>query len=298
MNDTVVIRSGALTAAIDPMGAELVSLKDSAGREYMTDADPRWWTGHAPILFPIVGALRDDRYRLDGRDYAMGKHGFARHNDFAVVERTESTVRLRLNENLDTLAQFPFRFALELDFSLSGWALCVTASVTNRDDRAMPFSFGFHPALAWPLPGGAAKDAHRVVFEKPEPAPIRRIDPATGLLLPEPQPSPVVDDTLCPTADLFEPDALIWDQVESRACTFGAEGGASIHVAFPDTQLLGIWQKPGAHYLCIEPWHGFADPQGFNGDLREKPEIMELSPGAAREFTMRLTITPPEDIRT
>ena len=132
-----------------------------------------------------------------------------------------------------------------------------------------------------------------MTFEREEPEAIRRIDPASGLLLPEPQPSPVDGMTLAPTAELFEPDALIWDALQSRACRFGAPGSGAVAIEFPDTHLLGIWQKPGAPFLCIEPWHGIADPVGFDGDLRAKPGIMELAPGASRSFHLAITVTPP-----
>ena len=288
----IAIGSGALTAAIDPLGAELCSLTDSAAREYMTDADPAFWTGHAPLLFPIVGMLNDGRYRLDGREYAMAKHGFARKSRFDVVAADATSAKFRLTDSEQTRAAFPFAFALDLAFSIAGTTLAITATVSNPGEQALPFSFGFHPAFAWPLPGGAAKDAHRVVFEHPEPAPVRRIDRASGLLLAQGEPSPVVGNTLAPTADLFEPDALIWDRLASRTLSYGAPGGAWIDLAFPDTPLLGVWQKPGAHYLCLEPWQGIADPVGYTGDFRDKPGVIKLAPGAAKHFRLAITVRP------
>ena len=295
MNDTVVIRSDALTAAIDPMGAELVSLKDSAGREYMTDADPRWWTGHAPILFPIVGALNNGTYRLDGAEYALAKHGFARTSRFGIETSDAARVQFRLRDSEATRVHYPFAFTLDIDFALEGAALRITATVTNRDQQAMQFSFGFHPAFAWPLPGSAAKDAHRVVFAKDEPAPIRRIDTKTLCLRTEPQRSPVEGKVLSPKAELFEADALIWDRLESRSLTFGAPGGAALKLDFPDCPNLGIWQKPGAPFLALEPWHGYNDPQGFEGDFREKPGVLSLPPGDSHEFRLSIEVSPPEN---
>ena len=294
MSDGITISSGELTARVDPLGAELQSLTDAAGREYMTDADPRWWTGHAPILFPIVGALNGNRYYLDGREYAMGKHGFARQALFACEEHEPyEWVRFALADDEATRAAYPFAFRLDLFFRIWGATLTVTATVTNRDDKPMPFSFGFHPAFAWPLPGGAAKEDHRIVFEQDEPQPIRRID-ADGLVLPESFATPVVGDTLVPEPSLFEPDALIWDRLRSRACTFGAPDGASLALEWENLPMLGIWQKPGAPYLCIEPWQGIADPVGFAGDFPDKPGIVTLSPGEDTQFTLAITVTPPE----
>lgn len=292
MTDLVTIASDVLTACINPLGAELWSLTDGQGREYMTDADPAFWTGHAPLLFPIVGALNGGRYRLGEATYELPKHGFARTSRFDTIAQEAGAVRFRLSDSASTRAVYPFAFALDMAFALHGTTLRMTATVTNRGDEPMPFSFGFHPAFAWPLPGGAAKDDHRVTFEQPQPQPIRRIDPASGLVLPDPQPTPVAGRRLAPTAELFEPDALIWDRLNSRSLTFGAEGGASLAIAFPDTPMLGVWQKPGAHYLCIEPWQGLADPAGYVGDFRDKPGVVSLAAGAERSFRMDVTISP------
>ncbi len=291
-DDLIAIASDGLTARISPLGAELWSLTDATGAEYMTDADPAFWTGHAPVLFPIVGMVRDGRYRLDGREYTIPKHGVARGAKFRVTSTGSDFAHFQLVDSVETHAAYPFAFALDVDFSLAGNTLQIAATVCNRGDVPMPFSFGFHPAFAWPLPGGAAKEAHRLVFEHDEPAPIRRIDPACGLLLPDPQPTPVEGRDLAPSSALFEPDALIWDTLSSRAASFGAEGGAWLDLAWPDCPMLGVWQKPGAAYLCIEPWAGIADPVGFDGDFREKPGVMELAPGRAEAFRMDVTVRP------
>lgn len=286
--DLIAIASGDLTARVNPLGAELWSLTDAAGREYMTGADPAFWTGHAPLLFPIVGALNGGHYRLNDREYALAKHGFARTSQFACVEASESAALFRLADSGETRAVYPFAFELLMDFRLSGWTLEMRATVRNAGDAAMPFSFGFHPAFAWPLPG-AEKGAHRVAFSEDEPQPVRRIDSA-GLVLPEPQPTPVQGRSFTPDAALFDADALIWDTLHSRALIFGVEDGPILHIACPDTPMLGIWQKPGANFLCIEPWQGMADPRGFDGDFRDKPGVVTLSPGAERSFRMDVTV--------
>lgn len=296
MTQPLAITSGALTARIDPFGAELVSLTDAAGREYIWSGDPAWWSGRAPLLFPIVGALAGGCYRLDGESYPLDKHGFARRSAFACEEHEEyGWARLALEDSEQTRAVYPFAFRLELYFEIADTTLDVAATVTNRGERSMPFSFGFHPAFAWPLPGGAPKDAHRITFERPEPAPVRRIDPASGLLLDRLEATPIEGRVLTPEVQMFAADALIWDDLSSRACRFDAPGGAAVDLAFPDTPMLGVWQKPGAPFLCIEPWQGVADPHDFAGDIRAKPGIVELAPGAARTFRLTITVTPPKD---
>ena len=160
MAELITITSGDLTARINPHGAELWSLTDAQGREYMTDADPAFWTGHAPLLFPIVGALNGGEYRLGETTYALPKHGFARNSRFQLLAHDDHEARFALFDSEETRAVYPFAFALEIIFGLQGWTLAMDLAVTNRGDVPLPFSLGFHPAFAWPLPGGAEKDAH------------------------------------------------------------------------------------------------------------------------------------------
>ncbi|WP_428332645.1 aldose 1-epimerase family protein [Novosphingobium sp.] len=290
--DLITIASDALAVCVNQTGAELWSITDQAGRNYMTDADPAFWTGHAPVLFPVIGSVAHDRIVVDGQVYPMARHGFARHAHFEIVERGADHVRFRLGDSDATRTQYPFAFQLDLAFRVSGWHVEVTAHVTNPGDTDMPFSFGFHPAFAWPLPGGADKSAHRLTFAHDEPEPIHRLDQTTGLLLPEPAASPVVCRDLPLTSDLFDSDAIVWTDQRSRALTYGAPGGASLDIAFPDSPMLGLWQKPGAHYICIEPWQGYADPQGFDGDFATKPGLVILPPGDTHSLHLSIMVHP------
>lgn len=292
MPDLITITSGVLTARINPFGAELWSLTDGDHREWMTDADPAFWTGHAPLLFPIVGGLVGDRYRLGDKTYDLPRHGFARRNPFELVEAGTDHARFRLTDTEATRAAYPFAFTLDMAFRLEGSTLRMAATVTNPGAEVLPFSFGYHPAFAWPLPGGGAKTAHVVRFAEPEQAtPLRRLD-AAGLLLPDPEPSPVVGDMLPLDPGLFAADALIWTDLASRSLRYGVPGGPALEIAFPDTAMLGLWQKPGANFLCIEPWAGHADPQGFAGDFTEKPGVLRLPPGESHTIRMDVTVIP------
>ncbi|QCI93884.1 aldose 1-epimerase family protein [Novosphingobium sp. EMRT-2] len=288
--DLVTIASGALTVRVHPLGAELWSLRDAQGREFMTDADPAFWSGHAPLLFPIVGALAGDRYRIDGDTFTLPRHGFARRMPFELAARDDDRVTFRLTDSAATCAVYPFAFVLEMAFVVDGATLRMTATVSNPGARPLPFAFGYHPAFAWPLPGGATKAAHRVVFERDEPAALRVLDAASGLVAPEPRATPVKGRELALSPDLFAADALIWDDLASRALSYGADGGSWLDIAFPDTPMLGLWQKPGADYLCIEPWQGHADAVGFAGDFRERPGVVLLPPGEQRHFRMDVTV--------
>ncbi len=297
MSDLVTITSGDLTARIAPLGAELHSLTDAAGREYMTDADPAFWTGHAPILFPIVGELRDGTYRVDGREYALPRHGFARRSPFALIEHRGHITRFRLTDSEDTRAVYPFAFALELTYRLSGLRLEIEALVRNPGEAELPFNLGFHPAFAWPLPDGGDALDHAIVFAREEPGALRLLD-EQGLLAGK-RPTPVQGDTLPLTPELFAQDALVWDAPQSHAVTYrAAPGGPELQVAFPDTAFLGVWQKPGAHFICIEPWQGLADDAGFTGDFRDKAGMVLLPPGHTRSFRVDVTVDPAKDTRS
>ncbi|OAN65960.1 aldose 1-epimerase family protein [Sphingomonas sp. TDK1] len=284
----IEIASARLTAAINPHGAELSSLRDPAGRELMTDADPAFWSGRAPLLFPIVGRLVADRYRLDGRDYSLPQHGFARRRDFALAEQGADRVTFRLEDDAETRAVYPFAFTLDATYRLDDATLWIEIAVTNRDTHDMPASFGFHPAFAWPLPYGRPRGDHRILFDEPEFSSLRYI--GEGGIAPDRRTSPVVGQTLPLSDDLFTADALIWDQLASRGLLYGAEDGPQLRIRFPDTGLLGIWTKPGARFVCVEPWWGIADPAGFDGEIWDKPGIQRLAPGETRRFGMDVTL--------
>lgn len=283
------IASDVLAAVIAPLGAELQSITDGQGREYMTNADPAFWSGRAPLLFPIIGRLQDDRLRIDDTVYTMEKHGFARKALFTLVEQAPQAARFRLEDDATTQAQYPFAFRLEAEYRLDGWTLHQTISVHNTGAVALPFSFGFHPAFAWPLPGGGARADHEIVFEADEPATLRRVTPE-GTIDPAPKPSPVQGNRFRLHDALFADDALVWTDLASRGLRYGAAHSTQLDIAFPDTPALGIWTKPGAAFVCVEPWAGHADPEGYTGDFRDKPGVMTLAPGDARRFRMDVTV--------
>ncbi len=289
MADLITIGSGELTADINPFGAELTHLRDAHGRELMSDADPAFWTGRAPLLFPIVGALNGGSYLLDGQRYELPQHGFARKSSFEVVGVGEASATFRLTDSDETRAVYPFAFALEMAFVIEGPTLAMTATIMNADSRDMPASFGFHPAFAWPLPYGARRADHRIQFDADEPANIHRI--VDALIGPADQPSPLDGRTLALKDELFAVNALVWTELASQRLRYGAPTGPQLDIAFPHAPMLGIWTKPGAHYICVEPWWGIADPVGFTGEIWDKPGMMRLAPGERRSFTTTVTLT-------
>ena len=289
MADWIEIANGTLTAAINPHGAELSSLQDAQGRELMTDADPAFWTGRAPILFPIVGAAYRDTIHVDGVDYPIGKHGFARTSRFDLVAHEPMRAVFALTDSAETRRHYPFAFRLEVAFTLDGATLSVEARIINPADTPLLASFGFHPAFAWPLPFGQARGDHRIVFSADEPDRLEKIA-KDGTIAAGTRASPLHHRTLQLADDLFATDALVWDHVRSDHVTYGAPTGPQLQVAFPDTPKLGIWTKPGAHYVCIEPWHGIADPEGYTGEFRDKPGVFEVAPGDVKRIGMSVML--------
>ena len=291
MSDLVEIASNGLVAAINPFGAELTHLRDAQRRELMSDADPAFWAHTAPILFPVIGVTNSGVIRVDGIDYPMPKHGFARDSMFDLVRHERDRAVFRLSDSTETRAHYPFAFRLDIDFSLFGAKLTVEARIANRGDRPMPAQFGFHPAFAWPLPFGEPRAEHRITFDADEPERLLRVAP-DGMIAPERRDNPLDGRVLQLRDSLFTDDALVFDPVHSDRVSYGAAEGPAVEVAFPDTPRLGVWTKPGAPFVCIEPWHGLADPEGFTGALRDKPGVFEIAPGAEKRIVMIVTLAP------
>lgn len=286
---TVTIASDRLRAQVSTLGAELQRLTTADGRELQWNGDPAVWSGRAPILFPVIGQLQGGGYRLGDQRYAMPKHGFARHATFDIAEQTGDAATLVLSDTAETRAIYPFDFRFDIAFALSGAMLTVTATIANTGTDPMPASLGFHPAFAWPLPFGEPRAGHRIRFAHDEPAPVRRID-REGLLTAEEHPTPVVGDTLLLRDALFEDDALIFDRLTSRRVVYSAGKGPGIAVGFEGFPTLGVWTKPGAGFICVEPWQGCSDPVGFTGDVREKPGIVVIAPREQRRFAMTIAL--------
>jgi galactose mutarotase-like enzyme len=286
------LQSGSFTAEIDPQGAQLSVLREPEGHELLWNGDPAFWSGRAPVLFPIVGTLNAGHYLWRGQRYALPRHGFARGRAFEVLHHDAHSALLRLQADAGTMTVYPFRFELDMAFRLAGDALSIEATVRNAGDQPMPASVGFHPAFRWPLPG-AARGQQFLEFERDEPAPIRRLD-ANGLLTAQLHATPVRGKRLALDDALFTDDVVIFDQLASRSLIYGADNGPCIRVSFPEATYLGLWSKPGAGFVCIEPWLGVADPAGFDGEFDTKPGVFLVAPGQQRTLQMRFELLPAE----
>ncbi|MBM3521556.1 MAG: aldose 1-epimerase family protein [Alphaproteobacteria bacterium] len=292
MSDLVTLRAGALTAAIHPLGAELHSFKPHGDREWLWQGDPAWWSGRSPLLFPVVGRSPNGRARWRGAEFAMPPHGVARQSRFRVVAARADAAQFELVDDATTRVHYPFGFRLTVDYAATPSALTMVARVENTSREAtLPACLGFHPGFAWPLVPGRGKTEHVVRFEHDEPAPIRRID-KSGLGLPHGLPTPVRGRVMPLDDSLFVDDAVIFDTLASRRLWFGVPGRPGLRVDFPDCPHLGIWMKPGAPYLCLEPWQGFAPDIGDDGDLAKRPGVVLVPPGGS--FSRTLVLAPDE----
>jgi galactose mutarotase-like enzyme len=283
--------SGEIAATISADGAELCSLQTADGLELLWQAGPQW-PRHAPLLFPIVGRLRNDELRHRGSTYPMTQHGFARDHRFEWVERGRASCTLVLTDSAATRARYPFAFRLSVTYTVRKAELEVVLEIINAGDEMLPASIGAHPAFNWPLLPGLEKEAYQLVFSGEERSPIRRLK--EGLLIAETEPTPIRGNILPLSERLFYEDAVILDSIASHSVSYTAAGGPSIEIGWEGFRELGIWSKPThAPFLCIEPWHGFASPRSFDGEFTDKPGVMHIAPAAKRSLSYRITIRPP-----
>jgi galactose mutarotase-like enzyme len=278
-----------IAVSISAQGAELSRLRDGTGRDYLWTAEPVW-PRHAPVLFPIVGRLRDDTLTHHGMTYHMHQHGFARDSLFTWGDRSATGCRLVLADNADTRAIYPFAFHFEITYTASGNTLTATYKVTNTGDAVLPASMGAHPAFRWPLEPDRPQTDYALTFEAAEPAPLRGV--INGLLTPPDRPTPIQGRHLALHRDLFAADALILPEPASRSVRYAAADGPAITVEWENFPHLGVWSRAGGDFLCIEPWHGMASPPDFDGDFEQKPWLMLIPPAASRTATYRITLEP------
>jgi len=287
MPSSIRIGNQDLAVEVSSLGAETQALTTSDGRSWLWTGDAAFWTGRSPILFPIVGKAPDDKIAIDGTIYPMAQHGFARRSEFALAASTATMCRYELIASEATRAVYPFDFQLAVVHAVDGRALTVTAEVTNRDQKPMPFGLGFHSAFAWPLPGAAGRNHIVTLDNKEEPGLVRL---AGGLINPAPLPSPFDAGRLVLDHAMFEQDAMIFPSGAGEGLSYGAEGGPAMQFHFENLPNLALWTKPGAPFLCIEPWHGTAAEAGASRELSARPSTTILAPGAVARFAFTVEI--------
>jgi galactose mutarotase-like enzyme len=274
--------------AVSDSGAELRSLVDlKSGREWMWQGNPEFWPRTSPVLFPVVGKLRENELLLDGKKYSLSQHGFARDRNFRFSISSDQQLTYILESDDESRKIYPFEFRLTISYKLLKNQLEITYKVENTGNTALPFSIGAHPGFS--LPGWPQKK-YALQFEQDEE--LACIPIADGLLdFSQRNLLKLHGGLLDLSADLFQKDALVIPKPASNWISIVETGNpTSLRVHFEEFSWLGLWSKPGAPFVCIEPWEGHADPLGFKDDFFKKPGICILQKGEVlnRSFCIEL----------
>lgn len=290
------IRNSYLTIKVDTIGAELTSICDNAtGKEYLWSADPAYWKRHAPILFPVVGSLKEKSYRYQGKDYTLPQHGFARDLEFKLISHNDTELWFSLDASEDTKKVYPFDFRLELGYSLKERQVIAYWRVVNTGKEKMHFSIGGHPAFYCPLDPEQKQSDYYFAFDTKQPIRYLLVN-EQGLEVKLPMEAqhvlPTDDGIVRIDSHLFDHDALI---IEDHQChqvsLLDADQKPYLRVSF-DAPLFGLWSPPGkqAPFVCIEPWYGRCDSSDFSGTLEERDYSNSLSIGEVFEKSYRIEI--------
>lgn len=266
----ISLSNDVISAQINTLGAELCSLKNTENKDFIWEGDPAYWDKHSPVLFPIVGTLKNNTYTHNNKEYILTRHGFARDMEFELVDQTANTATFSIQSNSTTLASYPFQFELQIQYTLFHSTLEIAYKVINKDNSAIPFSIGAHPAFA--LPGNF--ENYSLEFEKVEPLEYTLLE--NDLVSTQTETIATNSNFVPLTHKLFERDALIFKKLESKSLTIIEKEIPRLKVHFEDFPNLGIWTKVGAPFLCIEPWFGYSDTTETNGNLFEKEGIIVL----------------------
>ena len=272
------------TLGVKEMGAELTSLKSkNTGFEFIWNGNTDIWYGQSPILFPIIGRLLDDKYRLNGTEYEMPKHGIVRKKPFKLIDKKADSLTFSQTDDEESRKSYPYSFDLQVKFQLTDKGLSVTHTVINNDERVMYYSFGAHPAFN-------CKIGDYLEFEENENLLTERID-HESILIEEKFPVEIKDKKLYLTESLFCDDALILSGYKSKFVSLKSNENNRIVKFNFDSPLLGIWAKPNAPYVCIEPWWGVNDNYDKKADLSEKRGIMALNAKESASYNWNVEIT-------
>lgn len=286
-----VIENDYLRVAIDARGAQLTSLYCKASQtEHMWQANPDVWPWHAPNLFPVVGGLQNNQLQVDGQLYQLSRHGFARQAAFEVIESSDKHAVLSLAASDETLAIYPYQFAFQVLYDLFDEALRITYKVINLDNKTIYFSVGGHPAFNVPFKAGERFEDYYLEFELNEPLHTHLLSPE-GFFNGETSEVKLDDHKLYLTRSLFDKDALVFKNIQSKRVTIKSKNGEhSLEVEYPHFKHLGIWAKPGADFVCIEPWLGYADKAGLVVDITQKEAIQQVEIGHVFEAAYYISV--------
>ncbi len=281
----VELKNELLTIQVAEKGAELQSVKDNDGKEYMWQAGPQW-NRHSPILFPIVCSVNNDTYTVDGKDYHLPRHGFARDMMFTVVSLTSEKVTMALHDSEETLKVYPYRFNLAVTYRLEGNKVHVIWHVENTDTKEIHFQIGGHPAFN--MPSGKLEGMIKLDNEEPMDMLKSYADGSVELVE-----VPLEADLgiMEINNNFFRADSVkIHKSQTHRAMLIDTNGEPAVTVDYK-APVCAFWSPydKQAPFVCIEPWYGIGDPRGFKGEFKDKPMMNHLQPGAS--FMSKYTIT-------
>lgn len=286
----IPLSNASLTAAVRTLGGELVSLRDREGTEYIWQGDPAFWSGQNPILFPIVGSLRDGRVDVDGQTCEMGRHGFARRSEFTLTDQGPDFAVLELRESRSTLAQFPRPFILQVRHRLLENGFSTTFAVENPGPEPLPFCIGAHTAIRCPLFPGERFEDYELTFDRPEDADTLLLN-ASGLLKGGKEPMLRSGRVTLDYEVFGRLDTLLFQGLRSQRVSLRHRAtGRGVSLDFQGFPMIAFWTKPGAPFLCMEPWHGCAAYTGESGRFRDKPHVITLAPDEWKELTYTFTL--------
>jgi galactose mutarotase-like enzyme len=276
------LKNDILTVQVKEHGAELSSIRKGS-TEYLWQADPAFWGRHSPVLFPIVGSVWEKRYRVDGKEYELGQHGFARDMDFTLVEASETEVRYRLESTEETLQKYPWAFVLEIAYRLRGNAIDVIWEVTNPADKEMFFQIGAHPAFNYPDYDPQTMERGYLSFDRDGILECIRIKEKGCVDAQTKYPLEIPQDGLVPlTRETFDViDTLMLQDAQIGAVTlYRADRSPWLSLKF-EAPVVGIWSPPtkNAPFICLEPWYGRCDRAGYEGEYKDKDWMNRLGPG-------------------
>jgi galactose mutarotase-like enzyme len=287
------LRNEHLQISVKRLGAELTSITDAAGIEYLWQADPRFWTGQSPILFPIVGRLAGDSYSYAGKMYSLPQHGFARRQLFRLYSQSHAHLAYTLTSDASSRGMYPFDYDLIVSYALEGNGFRTAYRVINLDSKPLPFSIGGHPAFSCSWRAGDELEDYYLEFERAEIADTCLV--SDGLIDVNKTKMVLANEQILPlTKTRFDNGALIFMNLASSAVTLRSRRHPNtVRVDFPGYPCLGIWSKPAAPFVCIEPWFGHADPAGRSpgSAIETKPGIIFLQPDQSFTCEWRVRIT-------
>lgn len=273
-----------LTANFNEIGAELKSLMMD-GREYIWPGHPEIWKSSCPVLFPVCGGMKDNKYTYKGKEYPMTRHGFVRTRPFTVESLSDTRVVFLNKSDAETKAMYPFDYELRLSYTLQEKSVQIEYFVKNLTEETMYFSIGSHEGYL--TPGGV--EDYDVIFPQKE---TLNTYVLSGTILSNETMPILKEQAVLPIYEkYFMIDTLVFKDLQSKSATLrNRKTGRAIRVDFPDAENFMIWHNPGAPYLCLEPWNGVADIVGSSYAIEEKEGIRTLSAGETYHNTHTITI--------